>query len=181
MRLLTIGAMLMMVTAPLPAAAVITGLELHGPAQITIAKRDYVGWLGGQFTMDVYVHFFTPIADDFTGQLNLNYQTASYSTYNFGSARGEPTNFASIDYVNGRVKELTLFFDDEQTTSYVTLHTFGFERTYGGRGSYLGRWTPSDDPNVSPLPEPSTWAALLLGFAIVGSAFRFRRKRRMAG
>jgi hypothetical protein len=35
-------------------------------------------------------------------------------------------------------------------------------------------------PNTPGVPEPSTWAMLILGFGIVGGAMRFSKRREIA-
>ena len=46
----------------------------------------------------------------------------------------------------------------------------------GGGGAIGGGVPPSPPPVVSPVPEPSTWALMLMGFAVIGLSLR--RKRR---
>ncbi|AJA09200.1 Putative secreted protein [Sphingopyxis fribergensis] len=51
-----------------------------------------------------------------------------------------------------------------------------------GNGSLTGQtaYTPSTAPPVGAVPEPSTWAMMLLGFGFVGYALRTTRRRRNA-
>ena len=43
-------------------------------------------------------------------------------------------------------------------------------------GTFLPRPTPPGGP---PLTEPSVWAMMLAGFAVLGGALRFRRSREL--
>jgi hypothetical protein len=45
----------------------------------------------------------------------------------------------------------------------------------GGGGGFI---PPAITPDVSPIPEPSTWAQLISGFAIAGGAVRYSQGRR---
>ncbi len=47
-------------------------------------------------------------------------------------------------------------------------------RPGGGGGGYI----PPTNPGTSPVPEPSTWAQLISGFAIAGGAVRYSQNRR---
>jgi hypothetical protein len=59
----------------------------------------------------------------------------------------------------------------ETASSNSTSLVFGLEQVSGYSGL--------DDINVTAVPEPSTWAMMLLGFAVVGFA-AYRRKSRAA-
>ena len=67
---------------------------------------------------------------------------------------------AGTSGVNGSYTQFYLF-DFQSPTTSLTLNTQGF----------------SDGIIVSGIPEPATWAMMLLGFAAIGSAMRRRRSR----
>ncbi len=54
-----------------------------------------------------------------------------------------------------------------------------YKPTFSGVTSYFGNQSPPEQsrsyPTETPVPEPATWAMLILGFAFVGAAMRRRR------
>ena len=47
--------------------------------------------------------------------------------------------------------------------------------TFGGGNDFFKAWG-STDAGVPPIPEPATWAMMLLGFGAAGFALRRRRR-----
>lgn len=52
------------------------------------------------------------------------------------------------------------------------LQTLGINGTSGGNGSYAGTFSVA---TLASVPEPASWALLLVGFGVVGSTLRRRR------
>lgn len=96
---------------------------------------------------------------------------------NGGSFGGTQSGLATpIAFTNGRPTLLSLLID-------YTI-TGGTGAYAGATGSFVGRGTidASSSPslislNFTPLPEPATWAMMLVGFAGIGMAMRRRRVR----
>lgn len=53
------------------------------------------------------------------------------------------------------------------------LQTLGINGTSGGNGSYAGTFSVA---TLATVPEPASWAMLLIGFGAVGSSLRRRRQ-----
>jgi hypothetical protein len=70
-----------------------------------------------------------------------------------------------LDYAGSGMTSLTL---DNFVVRYQSL---GLD----GRGSGIGSGEEIPDPSGGPVPEPSTWAMMLLGFGAIGYAMRRRR------
>jgi len=91
---------------------------------------------------------------------------------NGGSFGGTQSGLATpIAFTNGRPTLLSLLID-------YTI-TGGTGAYAGATGSFVGRGTinASSSPslislNFAPLPEPATWAMMLIGFAGIGAAMR---------
>jgi hypothetical protein len=78
---------------------------------------------------------------------------------------GSPFNFVAIHQDSG---EIVLDFATAQSSI-----------TFGPSTPMLSDMNFFSATSISAVPEPSTWAMLLLGF--IGLAFAFRRKRQMIG
>lgn len=68
---------------------------------------------------------------------------------------------------------------DLPTTIDTISYTSGVEKGISNAGLYLTS-KPDIPTQQGAVPEPATWAMMLLGFAFVGGALRSRRKRDLA-
>lgn len=109
------------------------------------------------------------VASGFTGSLSFTY--------------GAFTDFTGTVYdgLNGTGTSLgTIFLSANDTSAFssVSLAFLGTARSFmiSGGAAQFG----FDDVTinaVSAVPEPSTWATMILGFGFVGGALRYRRRR----
>jgi hypothetical protein len=63
------------------------------------------------------------------------------------------------------------------TNAYVTFTDLNFDKIVLASSSNSFEFDNISYGNVGPVPEPSTWAMMLLGFAGIGFAYRRRRSR----
>ena len=74
-----------------------------------------------------------------------------------------------------------LGFDGDQsvalTNAYVTFTGLSFDKIVLASSGNSFEFDNISYGNVGPVPEPSTWAMMLLGFAGIGFAYRRRRSR----
>lgn len=110
-----------------------------------------------------------------TSHVGATLSTFAVSTItdiNFVSAflNGTPFNLFAITTAHGQAE----FGFASRTSIGGGLHNLVVNGTSGGGASFAG--TVSVSP-VSPIPEPSTWALMLLGFGVVGYSLRRRRQR----
>ncbi len=90
-----------------------------------------------------------------SGSMNTNSDGTAYQKLNLGTASGNTWLIgASIDGPDWR--------NDAFKLAGLTVRTVGATSV------------------VSPVPEPATWAMMLVGFAMVGAAARYRRRRTTA-
>ncbi|PWG03660.1 FxDxF family PEP-CTERM protein [Sphingosinicella humi] len=97
-----------------------------------------------------------------------NFGVSGVTNINFGSAflNGTPFNLISFITPQGEAE-----FGFASRLSSAGPHTLVVNGSSGGGGSFAGT------VSVSPIPEPSTWALMLLGFGVVGYSLRRRRQR----
>ena len=169
------GAVVAAAIATMPASAVITSIDFHGPGIITKATGVYRPTLRNAVKIDGYIIFDMPIADNFTGSLYVDSSNSEYSTPYFGSDYLSNSSSGTLSYLKGNLTLFEFFYDNENFFSVFTDRTFALYDEYDDQSFFSGIWKNSDDPNVSPLPEPSIWAALTVGFLITGLAVRSSR------
>ena len=103
------------------------------------------------------------------GTLNVNACAGPLAANNCDAANGQGDLFSgnfTLDFANG--------------TSSITLNNF-IDRyaSLSELNNQSGEGTPTT-PRTPPVPEPGTWALMLLGFAGVGMAMRRSNKRKPA-
>ena len=164
--------------APASAATVITLNEADGTLSGDFGSRITSG------TVAAPAHFsetFTFTLPDFgltsasinTIQVGLG-DRGAMTNLDFTSVllNGQALNLSSIDFSEGGVfiggiAESGFLFNLPTSPGLQTLVVNGLAR---GNGSFGG--TVSFVPNAAPVPEPTTWALMLLGFAAVGFSMR---------
>lgn len=164
-------------------AITVAALALAAPAPAIAAELlfefDLPGWQT-QFTLDSnpiptivgdHYFFFQFHAADVNGvssTTNIQFYDATYwGGANFGL--GSFTNSSD----NRLLKGSTLFGG---TLSEPTFAPGLFSIENYGTGS-VGTLKTSEV--LSPVPEPSTWATMILGFGLIGGAMRARRRQRV--
>jgi PEP-CTERM motif len=120
--------------------------------------------------------------------------TFSGAQNKFGLFWGSIDSYNSVAFYlgNSATPFLTLFgnnlnavpalgFNGDQsgalTNAYVTFTGLSFDKIVLASSSNSFEFDNISCGNVGPVPEPSTWAMLLLGFAGIGFAYRRRRSR----
>lgn len=109
------------------------------------------------------------VASGFTGSLSFTYGAFSNTT---------GTVFDGLNGTGTALGTISLLANDVSAFSPVSLAFLGTARSFviSGTGSQFG----FDDVAinaVSAVPEPSTWATMIIGFGFVGGALRYRRRR----
>jgi hypothetical protein len=152
---------------------------------------DFTGWTGGfpdnvVFTGNSdYVHsgtFGVGFGAAYLSNLSQSLSTVTGTTYDVSfwlNRNGHSPNEVSLawggtkifDQSNILASGWTQYSFIETASSNSTSLVFGLEQVSGYSGL--------DYINVTAVPEPSTWAMMLLGFAVVGFA-AYRRKSRAA-
>jgi hypothetical protein len=121
-----------------------------------------------------------PVSSTFSGSFSLtNTLSGIYSIILGSSSPGVTFDTATLSGM-GNTYTLGLFPDDTSLKLQPTLigsgnYVFSFTGHAGPSGTMTGNVT------ISPaLPEPATWAMMLLGFGAMGISIRNRRRQRSA-
>lgn len=121
-----------------------------------------------------------PVSGTFSGSFNLtNTLSGLYSIVLQTSSPGETFDSATLTGM-GNTYTLGLFPDDTSLKLQPTLigagdYVFSFTGHAGPSGTLTGNVTISQA-----VPEPGTWAMMLLGFGAMGWTIRRRRRRGLA-
>ena len=124
-------------------------------------------------------------SDQFAFQIDQDgFGSGSITTILAGLANSATDlDFNSITFSNGSivvpVPVTDLGFQESGGLSNIAvmsgaLNLLTVNYTSRGQGSYGGNLAFA--PSVSPIPEPATWAMMIIGFGAVGVAMRRRRK-----
>jgi PEP-CTERM motif len=111
---------------------------------------------------------------------SLNISASARGEYNYRSFQGY--DYSKPDYYNYPIYSTTVVPATEQTLSNsrqfyaVFANTSNSEQTaYFNIGAQIsGRATTALPINLTPVPEPGTWALALVGLGLVGAAVRRR-------
>ncbi|WP_232366617.1 PEPxxWA-CTERM sorting domain-containing protein [Alteripontixanthobacter muriae] len=160
-RLLLASAGLFTVATPASAAELVFNFSAENPANsISFVLDDTVA--PDAFIPNQFAYAAVPVTTSsglVTGQIDF---------YNFGSPTLAGFNFASggsfVDYVGS-----ALFTGPTSAPQFI-LGSFALSGT-GGTG------TLTIGEVGGAVPEPTTWAMMLLGFGFVGGAMRFTKRR----
>lgn len=106
--------------------------------------------------------------------INLNGLSAENVLFNFYEATNLDIKWISV---NGSVlaPKANVKFDDGQMNGILVAANFKGSGELHNTGYKGGLLTPPQTPITPGVPEPATWAMMLLGFAVVGAAMRKRR------
>jgi hypothetical protein len=110
------------------------------------------------------------------------------------SPNGKPVTIAAYDAAGDLLDSLTLAADETNLVAPNAFYGFqdgaadissfvlsdGYIAAIGGLSVSGGDFAPTARLNVSAVPEPASWAVMLMGFAVLGSAVRGARRRSLA-
>jgi hypothetical protein len=181
-----------------PTAIGYAGLELQLSPQISLSSitqlsADYtmtIGTIGGgspRFTIfdpsfnSAYVYFGTPVGGGTFTDPNSG-STGNYANLLSSDLRVASNGFGGI--FDGNTYETWAQFVAASGTvdvSYVTLDVDGsFSQPGNIQQALLNNFTVNNDVlSTAAVPEPSTWAMMILGFAGIGAMAHRRRKSAM--
>ncbi len=100
--------------------------------------------------------------------------------YNVGSP--ETVSFSFFDGVRTTVRDVVLDRAKGMETVSLgmdSLQSFSFRLVHGTAAIQFDNLTVGE-PVMSAVPEPATWAMMIIGFAAVGTAARTRRRNQLA-
>ena len=161
-----------------PAFLVLDNVSLTantGPATNLVVDGDFdagfalVGWT-----------FQNPNGALFNGNIKPNVGVGGTNAWNDGATQAYDTLFQSISTVGGA--SYTVSFDLRETSGFANfqrLSTNGDVTDDNGDGVnlvvYAGQTAPVLSGNSGGVPEPASWALMISGFGLAGTALRRRR------
>jgi hypothetical protein len=125
---------------------------------------DHGAFISGANTLSPFTVTFAGLADNFSA-VNVSFSSVI------------ATAFDSSNNVLGSDSSFTNFNLDDILLPYsgISYITFSFNGDQAGYGVDNFSWTPEGG-----VPEPSTWAMMLLGFGAVGFSLRRTRAKKLA-
>lgn len=176
-----------------PVEAAITDISLRGVGRVDYSQSgnffgmDYVGpSVGTPVFITLRVHLGdadpnSPVPappDDFTGTFQIDEGSIEDGFQSFawnvegGKSQASTNDFwviagGKMKFVNGRLNQFTLIWDDDPDGNLLSNSTWGF----GVRLTEIG-WGGS----WSIVPEPATWMMFVAGFGLAGAATRVQRR-----
>ena len=131
------------------------------------------GTLTGTFTTNDAITDLTAI--NLASSASGSFSAVNYSNLANVSVEALPDNF-KITFGNGtNARLLQLSFNPALTSNGGAIGTGSLE-TQGTGGNARTRNVTGAVTVTSPVPEPATWAMMLVGFGAVGAATRYRRR-----
>jgi PEP-CTERM motif len=130
----------------------------------------------GSFSLNNTVFDYNPYVFDLlvTFTAPPGTQAANLTADLIGTVQAEQNGTVRIDFANSAENPLTLTSSVGTFTFYIDDLTLG-QSTVGAQTALTGGIL-----SFTPVPEPGTWALMLLGFAGVGAAMRRSRKPALA-
>ena len=125
-----------------------------------------------------YLNIFGAAA---AGTVQANNPHSGSNNYYDGAVQAYDAITQNIATVVGQTYNLSFWLDDNSgLTTFQHLSTNGDTTTSGGNGVdlivFAGSGTPVPGGGTGGIPEPATWAMMLVGFFGAGAALRNRRK-----
>lgn len=137
------------------------------------------GGISGSFTYNNTTNAITAVNLTTTGNTvgAFTYVTTTYNSVGNVSVQSLPS-FFQMDIAGANNKQLRLIFNGGLTAAGGSLTTSSYENqtAAGTRTISVGAATAQ----VSAVPEPATWAMMLVGFGAIGFAARSRTRVRAA-
>ncbi len=113
--------------------------------------------------------------DDVTGAFNgVNGSSNVATTISFGEGPFAPISVSASGFGFGSFGGPDSLFDGSATNPMFNLGAFTLTQVNTGPGTGGGTLTISQVGGA--VPEPATWAMMILGFAAIGGTMRFRRR-----
>ena len=145
--------------------------SVNSAGQAGFAGTDFGSFSLGNAVFDYNPYYFDLLVT-FTAPPGT--QAASFTADLIGSVQAEQNGSVYIDFGHDRSNPLTLTSSAGTFTFYIDNLTIG-QSTAGAQTALTGGIL-----SFTPVPEPATWALMLLGFAGVGAAMRRQRKPALA-
>jgi hypothetical protein len=166
------------IMAAAPAAADISYVAFSGDGAVTYSNYEFGPAVGTPVIVTGWIDFGDQaLPDRFTGFVGFD-NNAGVS-YNFNVVDGAisgngngPYGGVSAQFLRGRLTAVSMYADYD--SSIYELNNNSFNGATGFRSGdeeifdWGGKW--------SLVPEPGSWATLLIGFAITGAAMRRRAR-----
>lgn len=172
-------AMALLLTAAVPASADIQSVIFLGRGRITFSDYALAAPVGTPVTVSGLVNFgdLAPVDDRFSGTIpisNFGNNQSYYFNVDGSGIYGDQGGAYGGGFVTlhrGRVTAVSLYADYDNSIYQLGANSFyaytGFHSASGEIFHWGGTWTM--------VPEPQSWALLVVGFVFAGSALRRRR------
>lgn len=177
------------ITAPASATVSVGDAVTCGGVNLECSVDDAVVGSGSEFGIEFDVYGTTLNADFSAGLLTISFNNntnlpdgaamGGLRTLSF-SNRTDPFTYAELGDVNKVVNfdaDLNTFAFDPNNISFdAGFVTINLSNTYFAPDSSLQvRFDRGTTPPTDAVPEPATWAMMILGFGLVGAAIRRRK------